>query len=114
MKGKTVFIYSIIDEFGVQEFFDRVYLTNISWFGFTQSGKSLNYHCLSRELQEIFTAKFREEMKTVQPSVIIPLGEHVEDSLKGMKGLSGMLAERLPHPNWHHSLQKRKSKEQGT
>lgn len=95
------FIFSIINEVGRESFYENVYMTNISWFGFTRDGKNLNYYDLPSSLATTFTDTFIAEMDMVQPKIIIPLSKEVERSLKQMRK-SGRLhypiAERLPHP----------------
>lgn len=97
------FIYSVIESIGVNEFFDNVYLTNISWFGFVKGNNNLNYYKLPSHLQTVFTASFIDEMKIVNPKVIIPLSEEVEKTILDMHK-SGMLeyklSPRLNHPYW--------------
>lgn len=95
------FILSIINEMGKDSFYRNVYLTNISWFGFTKDNNNLNYYDLPSPLSTTFTNSFIEEMDIVQPKVIVPLSMEVERTLKQMRK-SGRLrfpiAERLPHP----------------
>lgn len=103
------FILSIINEFGKQTFFNRVYLTNISWFGFIKEGNNLNYYDLPSPLSVIFTDCFISEMNIVRPTVIVPLSKEVEKTLKAMvkEGrLSYPIASRLPHP-YYCSIGKR-------
>ena len=95
------FIWSVMNEIGIDDFYDHVYMTNISWFGFTKNGNNLNYYDLPGSLSETFTSSFITEMEIVKPSVIIPLSEKVEQTLKQMvnKGdLRYPIAERLAHP----------------
>lgn len=94
-------IWSVIKEFGINNFYDHVYLTNISWLRFTKDEKNLNYYELPSTIQNIFTNTFIEEMKIVQPKVIIPLGVEVERSLRKMaksNRLTYPVENRLPHP----------------
>lgn len=101
------FIFQLINHFGYKQFFDNVYLTNISWFGFIKDDKNFNYYDLSEELQEEFTNGFIEEMKIVQPSVIVPLSKDVEKSLKEMKRdkkLKCRLAKRISHPYYYSNF----------
>jgi len=93
------FIFSVITHFGYQNFFDNVYLTNISWFGFTKDDKNFNYYDMDDALQKEFINSFMEEMNIVQPSVIVPLSKEVEKSLKKyIKEFN--IAERMSHPKW--------------
>lgn len=85
----------------MDSFYRNVYMTNISWFGFTKNNNNLNYYDLPSSLTTTFTDSFIEEMDIVQPKVIVPLGKEVEKTLKQMiksGRLRYPLAERLPHP----------------
>lgn len=101
------FIYSVITHFGNKTFFDNVYLTNISWFGFTKDNNNFNYYNMDQDLQDEFTSGFIEEMEIVQPSVIIPLSEDTEKSLKNMnkrKNLGLKIAKRIAHPYYYSNF----------
>ncbi|MCG7344050.1 DUF4918 family protein [Sporosarcina sp. ACRSL] len=101
MENSAQFIMSIIEEIGEQEFFDHVYMTNISWYGFTKKDKNLNYYKLPLPLQKVFTASFIEEMDILQPAMIVPVSKEVEKTLKKMVKdgeLKFQVADRLPHP----------------
>lgn len=106
------FIYSVIEEVGVKFFYENVYMTNLSWFGFTTDGINLNYYDLPPPLSTVFTNSFIEEMNLVQPKVIVPLSEVVEKDLKLMKKdgkLPYSIAPRLAHP-FYCSIGNRKNK----
>ncbi|MGG4490927.1 uracil-DNA glycosylase family protein [Metabacillus idriensis] len=95
------FILSIIKEVGIEDFHKRVYMTNLSWFGFKKDGKKLNYYKLPHHLANAFTESFINEMDIVNPKVIIPLSKEVEKTLEHMvrtKKLNYPVAPRLPHP----------------
>lgn len=95
------FMLSIIEEYGVGEFQDAVYVTNLSWYGFLRDGRNLNYYILPRAVRHHFIESFVEEMKIVQPSFIVPLSEEVGRTLRQMVKdgqLDYPIAERLPHP----------------
>ncbi|MGN7407945.1 uracil-DNA glycosylase family protein [Sporosarcina sp. SAFN-010] len=95
------YMLSIIEEYAPGEFQDAVYLTNLSWYGFQRNGKNFNYYILPRNVRHHFTASFVEEMKIVQPSLIVPLSEEVGRTLRQMAKdgqLDYPIAERLPHP----------------
>lgn len=97
------FIMSIIDAFGHQAFHEKVYMTNISWYGFEKDRKNFNYHKLPEDFRNYFTKTFIEEMAIVRPKVIIPLSKEVENTLIGMKQkgeLDFLITDRLPHPNY--------------
>lgn len=100
-ENSAQFVFSIIREIGCELFYRSVYMTNVSWFGFTKDGKNLNYDKLPSYLPSFFTDSFIGEMAIVQPKLIIPLGEKVEQTLRQMKQdgrLNYPLAKRLPHP----------------
>lgn len=95
------FILSVIKEIGSETFFRNVYMTNISWFGFTKEGNNSRYYKLPSPLSTTFTDSFIAEMDIVQPKVIVPLSEEVEKTLKQMirdGRLQYPIVERLPHP----------------
>ncbi len=97
------FLWSIINHFGVREFFDNVYLTNISWLGFIKKGKNLNYYKLEEHIKYEFIKGFVDEMDTVNPKVIIPLSKDVLRDLKELKRVfskNWYIGKRLPHPNY--------------
>lgn len=100
-ENSAQFVWSIINQIGTELFFEKVYLTNISWFGFIKDGKNFNYYNLPSHLSDTFTESFLKEMDLVQPKVIIPLSKEVEQTLIGMKKrgkLNYSIASRLPHP----------------
>ena len=100
-EASAQFILSVITEIGKEEFHNTVYMTNLSWFGFKQGKKNLNYYKLPSPLKSTFTDSFLEEMDIVQPKLIIPLSKEVEKALKQMKKEGRLiypLSTRLPHP----------------
>ncbi|WP_285769540.1 uracil-DNA glycosylase family protein [Peribacillus sp. SI8-4] len=102
-EDSSKFIFSVIEEIGVQKFFENVYVTNISWFGFRKGNINFNYHEFPSHLSDMFTACFIEEMRIVKPKVVIPLGKEVEKTLKEMiknKRLNCNIASRMNHPRW--------------
>lgn len=95
------FIMSVTSEIGAETFHDCVYMTNLSWFGFTRNGSNINYYELPKHLQATFTDSFIDEMDLVWPTIIVPLSEEVEKTLKQMRAegrLKHPIAKRLPHP----------------
>lgn len=106
------FIFDIISIFNVEEFFNHVYLTNISWFGFIKDGNNFNYYNLDSSLIEELTYGFIEEMRIVEPKAIIPLSKEVEKTLKKMKdkyNLQYELGPRIPHPYYYSNFPSRYS-----
>lgn len=95
------FILSIIERYGAKDFYNAVYMTNVSWYGFQRDRKNLNYYDLPHHLRHLFTTSFLHEMEIVQPTVIVPLSKEVEQTLRQM-ATDGLLdypiAERLSHP----------------
>jgi hypothetical protein len=99
------FVYKVIKTFGKERFFNSVYLTNYSWFGFetklSNRWKNVNYFELSKDIQSVIGESFLEEMGILQPKYIIPLSEQVEQSLRGLKvrrRLDYEIMPRLKHP----------------
>jgi hypothetical protein len=95
------FIKSIIDELGNETYFNAVYMTNLSWFGFVKNNKNLNYYDLPDPLPALFTESFISEMNIVKPKIIVPLSQRVEKTLKQMQKAGKLqypVSSRLPHP----------------
>ena len=99
----AAFVASVIDHFGPRRFFDNVYLTNLSWFGFVKEGRNWNHDRLAPEIQHVLHADFCREMSLVRPKVIVPTGRSVEEGLDRLRE-GGMLTcpvgPRLNHPNY--------------
>lgn len=97
------FVFSIIERMGSENFFKKVYLTNLSWYGFKKDRKNVNYYELPFSIQQYFIKNFIKEMEIVQPSLIVPLSKEVEATLNEMKAgglLPYRIGKRLPHPYW--------------
>ena len=99
------FVYKVIESYGKDRFFNSVYLTNYSWFGFetisNNHRKNVNYFELPKNIQSVIEESFLEEMEILQPKYIIPLSEKVEQSLKDLKRrrrLDYEIMPRLKHP----------------
>lgn len=95
------FILSVIEEIGVKDYHDTVYMTYLSWYGFTKDNRNMNYFDLPASLQKKFTESFFTEMEIVQPKMIVPLSAKVEQTLKQMVAdgeLNYPIGDRLPHP----------------
>lgn len=104
------FISTIIEKIGRERFFEHVYLTNISWFGFTKGNKNINYYELDEKLQREFTNGFIKEMEMIDPKVIVPLSKDVKKSLiqlKKEKGLDVEIAQPLSHPYYYSNFKTR-------
>ena len=106
------FILSVISEIGKMKFHKNVYMTNLSWFGFIQDNKNMNYFDLPTPLESVFTDSFLSEMEIVRPKMIIPLSKDVEQALNKMTEegrLNYPVGPRLPHP-YYCSFGKREDK----
>lgn len=99
------FFYSVIQEFGIENFYQKFHVTNISWYGFSQidKQKNVNYDNISTEIAIFLIEKFVEEMEFINPDFIIPLSKNVFYELKSLKERNKIKAEigtRLCHPSW--------------
>jgi hypothetical protein len=102
-ESSSQFVLAIIEKMGIDNFFKKVYLTNLSWYGFKKERKNVNYYELPVSIQKYFIKNFIKEMDIVKPSLIIPLSKEVEATLKVMKEgglLPYRIGKRLPHPYW--------------
>lgn len=104
-ENSAQFVYKVIESYGKERFFNDVYLTNFSWFGFQKKSnnqwKNVNYFELPQNIQSVIAESFLEEMEILQPQYIIPLSEKVEESLMGLKRsgrLDYEIMPRLKHP----------------
>ncbi|HCN83894.1 MAG TPA: hypothetical protein DIT07_09790 [Sphingobacteriaceae bacterium] len=98
------FFFSIVQEFGVDTFYQKFHVTNMSWYGFyhLKTRKNINYNNLPTEIQNLLIDKFLEEMRFINPDVIIPVGDIVNWELlcnPNVKSrLTAKIAPRLYHP----------------
>jgi uracil-DNA glycosylase len=98
------FFFSIIEEFGINEFYRNIHVTNMSWFGFYKldNGTNVNYNSLPTDIQNVLIDKFVEEMDLINPDVILPIGDIVNwELLYNLKLKNRLYAEigpRLYHP----------------
>jgi hypothetical protein len=99
------FIYSVIEHFGVNDFFRQFYLTNISCIGFysLKTKININYYELPLRIQLFLFDYFSREMSNINPKIIIPLGKEVEKNLKmdlkHERKINAEIGTRLPHPS---------------
>ena len=97
------FVAEVIGHFGARRFFDGVYLTNLSWFGFEREGRNVNVDALPAPVQREIRASLAEELELVRPRAILPVGKAVAAGLAAMAA-EGMLAwpvgPRLEHPRY--------------
>ena len=101
------FFFSVIQEFGIEEFYKNFHVTNISWFGFSRIDKPKNVNYFEKD---IFTEiaiylidKFVEEMELINPDYIIPLSKTVKYELEKLKKQGKIRAEIgtcINHPSW--------------
>lgn len=99
----AAFVASVMDHFGASRFFDRVYLTNLSWFGFMRAGRNLNYDRLPPEIQGELLGDFLAEMDIVRPRIIVPAARSVAEGLARLRDagkLAWPVGPRLNHPNF--------------
>lgn len=92
------FFVKIIEAIGVESFFQRFYVTNVSAVGYFKEGRKLNYYDLPADALEFVERCFVEEMEIVRPQRVIALGREVEQTV--MKLLPGIRLDYLPHPSW--------------
>jgi len=103
------FIFSIIEHFGVNDFFKQFYLTNISCIGFycTKTKKNINYYELPLSIQYFLFDNFSKEINYIKPKIIIPLGKEVEKNLimdlKHEHKINTEIGTRLPHPSTRYA-----------
>jgi hypothetical protein len=99
------FMYSIIEHFGVDDFFKNFYLSNISCIGFynLRTGKNINYYELPLRIQLFLVDNFSKNMRSIKPKIIIPLSEAVEKNLKmdlsHEQKITVEIGNRLSHPS---------------
>ncbi len=99
------FFFSVIEEFGIENFYQNFHVTNLSWYGFYQLDKMKNVNYdntnIATEIQIFLIDKFVEEMNYINPDIIIPLADVVLwelQSLKKKNKLNAQIAPRLYHP----------------
>ena len=78
-EDSSQFIFSVIEEIGIERFFKNVYITNISAVGFYDKSskykKNLNYYSLPSEIQMILFDNLLSELEVIRPKIIIPLAK---------------------------------------
>jgi len=99
------FIFSIIEQFGINNFFKQFYLTNISCIGFynKKTKQNVNYYALPLKIQLFLFENFSKEINYIEPKIIIPLGKEVEknliNDLKHEQIINTEIGTCLPHPS---------------
>lgn len=104
-ENSAQFIKYLIEHFegNYTDFFEKIYLTNYSFLGYTKGNDNLNYFELPPNAKGFIDEMFVYEMNVIKPNVIIPLSEEVEKSLIliKQKGLINFATDsRLPHPRY--------------
>lgn len=99
------FFFSVIQEFGIVEFYKNFHVTNLSWYGFCKcnKGSNVNYYDLRTDIQRYLIDIFVREIEYINPEVIIPLSTQVYHELRALKESGEIKAEigpRLNHPSW--------------
>ena len=79
------FIWSVISECGIEDFFNNVYLTNICWLGFTKDKKNINYYEFDENIKELIFNEFLKEMRIIKPKIIFSLSNEVHNDLIRLK-----------------------------
>ena len=94
------FFFQVISQFGVEEFFQRFYVTNILSVKFIGDKANINYCDLPPAVLEVVERNFLQEMEIVQPTHIISLGKVVQQTVRKLLPKSIDCSLRLPHPSW--------------
>lgn len=99
------FFFSVVQAFGIEQFYQKFHVTNISWYGFSMidKEKNVNYYNLPVDVQKHLFEKFVEEMNFINPKIIIPLSKDVQNQLLILKSNEQIKAEITPnlnHPSW--------------
>lgn len=87
-EASAKFFYSIIDHFGKEKFYSNIYVTNISWLGFStksKPAKNVNYYNLPEDVKEVLFDNFIEEINLVEPTHILSCSNEVTNVLKKLK-----------------------------
>jgi uracil-DNA glycosylase len=94
------FFFQVVRQFGVEDFFNSFYVTNVSSVGFMRDGKNLNHNELPESALTVVERNFMQEMAIIQPTHVISLGEVVQNSVRTLLPASVDCSMRLPHPAW--------------
>ncbi len=94
---------------GVEAFFRRFYVTNISAVGYVKNGRNQTYHDLPEAALRVVERNFMEEMAAVQPARIIALGQHPRATLGKLFSSSTREIDFLPHPSWIMTYRQREA-----
>ncbi len=94
------FFFQVVRQFGVEAFFHSFYVTNVASVGFKKKKKNLNYNELPESALEVVERNFLQEMKVVQPTHVVSLGEAVQQTVRKLLPAAVDCSMRLPHPSW--------------
>jgi len=95
------FFFDVVQEIGIEKFYRNFYVTNISWVGYTNNNKNVNYYQLPDDAKKFVYDMFQWEMQQVAPSTIISLSRVVKDTVDELFGNSHIeINKHLPHPNY--------------
>lgn len=94
------FFFQVIHQFGVADFFNSFYVTNVSSVGYSSKGKNFNYNNLPDSALEVVERNFLVEMEIVQPTHVIAVGIVVQQTLHKRLSTRVDCTICLPHPSW--------------
>jgi hypothetical protein len=97
------FFLAVVNHFGPRQFYSTFYVTNVSWLGFTQGGRNLNYYRLPEDIRAVILEPFVYEMRMVRPTHIIATSLEVAKTLHALADERKITADtglRLRHPRW--------------
>jgi len=95
------FFYEIVEEIGIERFYNSFYVTNISWVGYVKENKNLNYYDLPINVKAFIYDTFKYEMKIVSPTTIISLSGKVKETISKLFDNSNIdVTQQLAHPNY--------------
>lgn len=95
------FFFDVVQSIGVKTFYQHFYVTNVSWIGFQQNNRNVNYDQLPEAAKVFVYRMFRFEMDQVEPVTIISLGSVVHDTVRGcFDDIDIDVSQALSHPNY--------------
>jgi hypothetical protein len=100
------FFNSVVEHFGLREFYMHFYVTNISCIGFEDAnGRNLNYPRIANpHIKKVLYSNFQQEMNSVRPHSIVALGDDVVATLNELKANNLLNNDieiiSLYHPNY--------------
>jgi len=94
------YFFSVVESIGVEKFYKKFYVTNVSPVGFSKDKKNLNFDALPQLAQECVFVNFRTEIEQVGPQRIITMGSVVNEAMLKLFGDSFGPIPNLAHPNY--------------